>query len=72
MNPDNAVDLSKVREAADRAKAEADAKEQAEILERARSWDRAMTRAFKGIVPAPERRRQLQRALEAAEERDNA
>ena len=31
----------------------------------AERWDRAMTRAFKGILSAPERRRFLMRASEA-------
>lgn len=62
---DGAIDLGAVKEAADRANAEAEMKRMQEIQRRAESWDRAMTRAFKGIVPAPERRRQLRRAVEA-------
>ena len=58
----DAVDLDKAREkqiTADATKAlAAQRAAEAQIA----SWDRAMTRAFKGIVPAPERRRRLMKA----------
>ena len=60
---DGAIDLAAVKQAADEATAAAEAAKLRDLQLRAASWDRAMTRTFKGIVPAPERRRQLERAI---------
>lgn len=42
---------------------------QEKALERVRSWDKAMQRAFKGIVPRPTRHRMINEALREAEAR---
>lgn len=65
--PAGAVDLAKVRERADeRDKAIAEVQEaqrQKQLEATAASWDRSMTRAFKGIMPAPLRHAFLTRSL---------
>lgn len=72
--PQGAVDLAEVKERADeRDRLAAEAAQQAEYdaaVQRARAWDRAMTRAFKGIVPAPRRRKQIARAIAAEDVAD--
>lgn len=40
---------------------------EAAALARVESWDRAMQRTFKGILPRPTRRAMLQRATEAVD-----
>jgi hypothetical protein len=54
----NAVERQRAIDALDEAKAEA------ALAERFGAWDRAMARAFKGIVPRPERMRGLKRAID--------
>lgn len=70
-NAEHAIDLGEIKRRADERDAlEAAAKREEaarELEARAKSWDRAMTRAFKGIMPAPERRRVLIRAIEREE-----
>ena len=67
-NADQAVDLGEIKRRADERDAlEAAAQREAaarELEVRMQSWDRAMTRAFKGIMPAPARRAALMRAIE--------
>lgn len=64
---EDVVDLGEIKERADKrdkALAEvAEAQQRERILETARTWDAAMTRAFKGIMPAPTRRAMLSRAV---------
>lgn len=65
--PDKLPDLGKVKEnAAAREAAEAAVRQAAReklIEEQAVAWDKAMTRTFKGIFPAPLRRSMLTRAV---------
>ncbi len=64
------VDLGEVRRRADERDAlEAAAAKQVEdeaTMLRAYRWDRDMKRAFKGILPAPERRKAMLRAARRA------
>lgn len=68
-----AVDLADVKARADArvAAAEEVAQQEAEqarlrdIMARAESWDKAMQRAFKGIMPRHVRHRYLRRGVEA-------
>lgn len=61
-----AVDLGDVakRHAEEKAAAEAEALRLATA--RVNAWERAMQRTFKGIVPRPQRRAQLERAAAKA------
>lgn len=61
MQPtDDLEDFVARKEAADKALKEAEAKKQAQAaMERAIAWDRAMQRAFKGIVSRPTRHRMM-------------
>jgi hypothetical protein len=67
--PAGAIDLADVKRRADErdaALAEVQRKQDdQQLLAAASSWDKSMTRAFKGILSAPERRRFLQRAVNA-------
>lgn len=49
---------------------EAAQRAQEAALKRVSEWEKAMQRAFKGIMPRPVRRRFLERAAERAEKRD--
>lgn len=65
IDPTMAVDLSKhaeQQEAAAKARAAAVAAEHRRVTtERIARWDRAMRRAFKGIMPVPQRHMWLRR-----------
>jgi hypothetical protein len=71
-----ATDLGEVKRRADeRAAAEKVAAEQAEYqsaVGRARAWDRAMRRTFKGIATPASRRYNLSRAMAKMEAADDA
>lgn len=60
---ESAVDLGQSREAAEAAEKARVAAAQKQAESQIKRWDRAMTRAFKGILPAPERRRMLDKAV---------
>jgi hypothetical protein len=65
INPADAVDLAKLNDAA--AVAEKKLREQEALqnaMEYAGRWDRAMTRAFKGIRAAPKRRADMMKATD--------
>ncbi len=62
-DPKDAVDLSDIRNRADERDAAEARMEQASNEAYAQEWDAAMTRAFKGIMPTPERRAALLRRL---------
>lgn len=70
-NNSGAVDLGEIKRRADERDAKAAAEQKkADFLAaqvRVVQWDRAMTRAFKGIFTAPERRRALARAYTRSE-----
>lgn len=67
-----AVDLSDVSEKEALAKREAERRAEANALAAVLRWERRMQRAFKGIVPRPVRRAQLDRAAAAQEAADAA
>jgi len=58
-----AVDLDKAATAKQAADEAAFAASRKRVEDQLRRWDRAMTRAFKGILPAPQRRRMLDKAV---------
>lgn len=62
--PRPAADLQTIAEHAAAERAAAEARQAAENERVAKAWEAAMSRAFKGIMPAPERRAQLRRAVE--------
>lgn len=63
---DGVPDLGDMKRRADErdavASARAEAERQEALKQRVKRWDRAMTRAFKGICPRPERLAALRRA----------
>jgi hypothetical protein len=64
IDPRNAVDLSKVARAAALQRKSTEAAAMSEAEKVAIAWDKAMRRAFKGILPRPVGRAMLMRAAE--------
>lgn len=62
-----AVDLSDAAARLERERIQREAEAEQAALQRVAEWDRAMQRAFKGIVPRPQRHAQMMRALDRHE-----
>lgn len=66
------IDLGDVKKRADErdalAKEQAEQARIADAQQRAAIWDRRMRNAFKGIVPRPRARKQLERAMEVMDD----
>lgn len=67
IDPRMAADLEQIRVAQEVNKKAAEQRAEAEALNRVAAWDRAMQRAFKGIMPRPTRHAFLRRAADRME-----